>query len=80
MTIKTINAPLPGIFYRTPTPEEPPFKKEGDMVVAGDTIGLIEVMKSFSPVIVEEAGKLIVFHVENEDAVMPGQPICDIDA
>lgn len=50
------------------------------MVVAGDTIGLIEVMKSFSPVIVEEAGKLIVFHVENEDAVMPGQPICDIDA
>lgn len=50
------------------------------MVAAGDTIGLIEVMKSFTPVIAEDSGKLIVFHVENEDAVMAGQPICDIEA
>lgn len=48
-------------------------------VAVGDTIGLIEVMKSFSPVTAEAAGKISAFHVEDDDAVMPGQPLVDID-
>lgn len=75
---KTIQAPLPGTFYRASAPGEPPFKLEGDMVAVGDTVGLIEVMKSFTPVVAEEAGTLIAFHVENEDAVMAGQPLYDL--
>jgi len=50
-----------------------------DPVAVGDTIGLIEVMKSFSPVTAEAAGKIATFHVEDEDAVMPGQPLADIE-
>ena len=80
MTVKTIQAPLPGTFYRSASPGEPVFKSEGDAVAVGDTIGLIEVMKSFTPVVAEEAGTLTAFHVDNEDAVMAGQPLYDLGA
>ena len=80
MPVVTIMAPLPGTFYRSPSPGEPVFKSEGDAVAIGDTVGLIEVMKSFTPVVAEEAGTLKAFHVENEDAVMAGQPLLDLDA
>jgi acetyl-CoA carboxylase biotin carboxyl carrier protein len=80
MAIKTIDAPIPGTFYRRPSPDQPPFKGEGDAVAVGDTIGLIEVMKTFTPVTAEEPGKLIAFHVENEDPIMAGQPLYDIEA
>ena len=80
MAIKTIQAPLPGTFYRSASPGEPPFKSEGDQVAIGDTVGLIEVMKTFTPIIAEAAGKLVAFHVANEDAVMAGQPLYDLEA
>jgi len=79
MAIRTVQAPLPGTFYRSSSPGQPPFKNEGDAVTAGDTIGLIEVMKTFSPVLAEEDGTLVAFHVENEDAVMAGQPLYDLE-
>ncbi len=46
----------------------PAFKTEGDAVAVGDTVGLIEVMKTFTPVVAEEAGTLVAFRIENEDA------------
>lgn len=79
MPLKTVQSPLPGTFYRKPAPDQPEFKKEGDMIAAGDTIGLIEVMKTFTAVVAEEAGKLIAFHLDDEDAVMAGQPLYDIE-
>ncbi|GJD48609.1 Biotin carboxyl carrier protein of acetyl-CoA carboxylase [Methylobacterium crusticola] len=79
MALKTVHAPLPGTFYRSPTPGEPPFKAENDAVAVGDTVGLIEVMKTFTPVTAEEAGILKAFHVGNEDAVMAGQPLYDLE-
>ncbi len=80
MALKTIQAPIPGTFYRAANPGDPPFKAENDAVAVGDTVGLIEVMKTFTPVIAEEAGTLRAFHVGNEDAVMAGQPLYDIEA
>ena len=79
MPIHTAEAPLPGSFYRRPAPDKPPFKNEGDEISAGDTIGLIEVMKTFTPVTAEQAGRLLAFHVEDEDPVMAGQPLYDIE-
>ncbi len=79
MPVKSVPAPLPGTFYRRPAPDQPPFKNEGDQVVAGETIGLIEVMKTFTPVTAEEPGKLARFLIENEDAVMAGQPLYEIE-
>ncbi len=74
-----IVAPLPGTFYRKPAPDAAPFKSEGDDVAVGDVIGLIEVMKNFHEVKAEKAGKITAFHLENEDAVMAGQPIATLD-
>lgn len=79
MAMKTIPAPLPGTFYRRPSPDEPPFKNEGDAVAAGDTVGLIEVMKTFTPVTADEPGRLARFLIENEDAVMAGQPLYELE-
>lgn len=79
MATKTVPAPLPGTFYRRPSPDQPPFKNEGEAVAAGDTVGLIEVMKTFTEVKAEESGKLARFLVENEDAIMAGQPLYELE-
>ncbi len=79
MAIITVPCPLPGTFYRRPSPDQPPFKGEGDAVAAGDTVGLVEVMKTFVPVTAERAGTLTAFHAEDEESVMAGQPLYDLD-
>ncbi|MGH7191422.1 MAG: acetyl-CoA carboxylase [Acetobacteraceae bacterium] len=79
MPLKTIVAPLPGTFYRRPAPEEPAFKNAGDPVAAGEQIGLIEVMKTFTAVLAEEAGRIRRFLVENEAPVMAGEPLYELE-
>ena len=74
-----ILSPLPGTFYRKPAPDKPSFKTEGDTVAIGDVIGLIEVMKSFIEVHTDAAGKIMKFLVENEDPVMAGQPLLEVE-
>ncbi len=79
MPTHTMSCPLPGTFYRKSAPEAPNFKEVGDKVAEGEAIGLIEVMKTFTPVTAETAGTIAAFHVDNEDAVMAGQPLLDIE-
>jgi acetyl-CoA carboxylase biotin carboxyl carrier protein len=45
-----VRAPLDGIFYSRPGPDSPNFVTEGDVVELGQTLGLIEVMKTFNPI------------------------------
>ena len=49
------------------------------MITHEDTIGLVEVMKSFNEVKAGAAGKIIRFLTENEEPVMAGQPIAEIE-
>ena len=79
MATTQIMSPLPGVFYRKPSPDEPPYKSEGDTVAPGDVIGLIEVMKSFHEVKADAAGTVKAFLIDNEDAVMAGQPLVELD-
>jgi biotin carboxyl carrier protein len=79
MATKQILSPLPGTFYRRPAPDQPVYKSEGDTVAVGDVIGLVEVMKSFNEVKATVAGKIVKFLTENEDAVMAGQPLADVE-
>lgn len=74
-----IRSPLPGTFYRASSPDTPPFKSEGDAVATGDTIGLIEVMKTFQQIPAGLDGKNITFLVDNEEPVMAGQIIAEVD-
>ncbi len=75
-----ILSPLPGTFYRRPAPDQPSYKSVGDAVLAGEVIGLIEVMKSFNEVKATAAGTIVEFLVENEDAIMAGQPIAVLES
>ncbi|MEJ7137547.1 acetyl-CoA carboxylase [Amphibiibacter pelophylacis] len=68
-----ILSPLPGTFYRSPSPEAPPFKSEGDAVAVGDVIGLVEVMKQFSEITADAAGTVLSFPAPSGEPVDPGQ-------
>ncbi|WP_042355518.1 acetyl-CoA carboxylase [Bacillus rubiinfantis] len=72
---KAIIAPLPGVFYRRPAPDQPEFFQEGDQVNPGDIVGLIEIMKTFYELKAEETGVIDKFTANNEDIVDAGQEI-----
>ena len=44
----SFTAPMSGRFYSRPSPNDPPFVSAGDVVQRGQTIGLLEVMKTFN--------------------------------
>ena len=74
-----IIAPIPGVFYRRPAPDKDPFVQEGDEVEAGQTVGVIEIMKQFTEVRSDTAGVLTSFEVEDLGMVGPGDVIATID-
>ncbi len=45
-----LRAPTDGIFYRRPSPDEPPYVESGQEVERGKVLGLIEVMKCFNQI------------------------------
>ena len=73
-----IRSPLPGSFYRRPAPDQPPFKKVGDVVEVGDTIALVEVMKTFHEVKADASGTIASFDVEDSEPVTPGQVLVSL--
>lgn len=74
-----IRSPIPGTFYRRPSPDAAPYKEVGDSVAVDDVIGLVEVMKSFIEVKADAAGTLKAFKVENEEPIMAGAVIAELD-
>ena len=62
-----------------PGPGQRFYVEEGAAVSAGDTVGLIEVMKSFHEVKADEDGTISKFLVENEDAVDAGQDLLELE-
>lgn len=75
-----VEAPLPGVFYRRPTPDAPDYKHPGDYVEAGETIGMIEMMKSFTPVDAPQSGRFVAYLVDTDEAVDIDQGLCEIES
>jgi len=73
--IFTITAPSAGVFYRRPDPDSPPYVEVGSIVEPGDTLALIEVMKSFAPIVSEVKGEVVEILVEDGAAVEYGQTL-----
>ena len=67
------------VFYRKPAPDKPAYKSDGDTVAVGDVVGLIEVMKSFIEVHAEASGKIVRFVVGDEEPIMAGQLLIEIE-
>ncbi len=77
--VKTINAPLTGIFYRSPSPQAPPFIQVGSQVTEGEVIGLIEAMKLFNEIRATASGRVQRMFIENGQLVRAKQPIVELD-
>lgn len=75
----TISAPMPGVFYRRPDPDEPTYAEPGDEVAAGEVVGLIGVMKNFHDITAEEGGTIVEFFAENETEVDAGDALVEIE-
>lgn len=74
-----VTSPLPGTFYRRESPTSAPFVEVGATVAAGDTVGLVEVMKMFNPVTTEVAGTVVEIRFDNEDPVDVGDVLVTIE-
>jgi biotin carboxyl carrier protein len=68
-----IEAPMTGMFYRGPSPSEPPYVEEGDLVYEGQTIGLIEAMKVFNEVPSPMTGIVRRIVAQNATLVQQGE-------
>lgn len=68
-------SPIPGMFYRRPSPDKEMYVNEGDKVEKGDVIGLVEVMKNYYEVKAEINGVVEAFKVEEEEMLEAGQNI-----
>jgi acetyl-CoA carboxylase biotin carboxyl carrier protein len=77
--LEPIVAPMVGTFYRAPSPEAPPFVKEGDFVEAGQVVCIIEAMKLFNEIQAEKRGRIARVLVENASPVEFGQPLFLLD-
>ena len=67
-----ITSPMAGVFYRAPRPDEPPYINEGDFIEVGQTVGLIEAMKIFSPVLSDVRGRVVAIPAQNATMVHEG--------
>ncbi len=76
---KTINSPMVGTFYRSPSPGAKPFVEVGQKVAAGDTVCIIEAMKLLNEIEAETNGVIREILVENGSPVEFGQPLFVID-
>lgn len=75
-----VEAPIMGVFYRSPAPGEPPFVEIGDTVEVGQPVGMIEAMKVFSEVLAEVGGRVLSIAATNGALVQPGEPLILLEA
>jgi acetyl-CoA carboxylase biotin carboxyl carrier protein len=78
--METIKATMPGVFYRRPSPDADPYVEEGGSVSPGQTIALIEVMKTFNELKAETGGTVTKFLLADGDEVAMGQDIAEVEA
>ena len=76
---ETVKSPMVGTVYLQPNPGSPAFVQIGDMVEAGQTLFIIEAMKTMNPVPAPRAGKLVEVLVEDSQPVEFGEPLAIIE-
>lgn len=74
-----VTAPMVGVVYTAPEPDEPPFVNVGDTVAEGQTLLLIEAMKVFNPITAPRAGKVARILIGSGTPVEFGEPLLIIE-
>ena len=76
---KKVLSPMPGVFYSAQSPDKHPFVNEGDRVVKGQVLCIIESMKIMNEIECEQDGIIKKVLVKNSDPVEFNQPLFIID-
>ena len=76
---RVIKSPMVGTVYLQPEPGASKFVNEGDSISSGQTILIIEAMKTMNPIESNLQGKITKIFVQNEEAVEFGQPLMLIE-
>jgi acetyl-CoA carboxylase biotin carboxyl carrier protein len=74
-----ISSPMVGTIYLKPDPESEPFVNEGDKVKKGDTLLIIEAMKTMNNIPADKDGVIKKVFVENEQPIQFGDPLVIIE-
>ncbi|MEO1258509.1 MAG: acetyl-CoA carboxylase biotin carboxyl carrier protein [Bacteroidota bacterium] len=64
-----VKSPMVGTFYRSSSPDKPPYVEVGQSISKGDTVCIIEAMKLFNDIESEVSGKVVKVMVENAKPV-----------
>ena len=64
-----VRAPMSGVFYRRPAPDQPVYVEVGDEVKKKQVLGLLETMKVFQSVKSPAAGRIVEIAAQNEAAL-----------
>ena len=73
-----VPSPFVGTFYRSPSPDAPPFVEVGSVVKQGQTLCIVEAMKLMNEIEADVAGTVTEILVENGKAVEFGQKLFKI--
>jgi len=76
--LPSINSPMVGTFYRSPSPEAAPFVQEGQQVKTGDVLCIVEAMKMMNQIEADRDGTISEILVENGAPVEFDQPLFSI--
>ena len=71
-------SPMPGTFYTSPTPDDPPFTKVGSKVTKGQTLCIIEAMKIMNEIESEINGIVTEVYIDDGNPVEYNQPLFKI--
>lgn len=78
-TVNAVKSPMVGTAYLSPNPEAPAFVTVGQKVAAGDTLLIIEAMKTMNPILAPAAGTVKALLVENGQPVEYDQPLVVVE-
>jgi acetyl-CoA carboxylase biotin carboxyl carrier protein len=74
-----VPSPMVGTAYLSPEPGAPAFVKVGDTVTEGQTVLVVEAMKTFNPIPAPRAGKITAILVTDAQPVEFGEPLLIIE-
>lgn len=77
--VDAVKSPMVGTVYLQPQPGAPAFVKVGDTVTAGQTLLIIEAMKTMNPIPSPKAGKVVEMLVVDGQPVEFGEPLVVIE-
>jgi acetyl-CoA carboxylase biotin carboxyl carrier protein len=73
-----VKSPMVGTVYLQPQPDAPSFVKVGDTVAEGQTLMIVEAMKTMNPIPAPRAGRILEIIVANGQPVEFGEPLAII--